>query len=189
MVGAAFEVFCPAVEPLGKVAILPPLKDNLEDELARDPGRKGEGIFGECAMVPLREGEGGGGPFIRGGGDGDRVLAGSGGVAGIVSNGAGVAVFGASPACASSFDSEEGPADAEFDRLRIVGNKCEFGDLVGPSSDVEVPDCEVTSPRGGLMGRSRGGELEITSWFCRLEDFRRLAASVPGFVQSSTSSM
>lgn len=59
-------------------------------------------------------------------------------------------------ACASNFDSEDGPAEVEFERVR-TGNRCEFGERVAPNdSAAETPVCGG-SAGGGLMGRSRGG--------------------------------
>ena len=81
----------------------------------------------------------------------------AGGVPGMVSR-----VFSVGFACARRRDSEEGPADAEFERLR-TGNKWEFGDLVAPSGSAADELVCVLSSKGGLMGRSRGGELDNCS--------------------------
>ena len=130
-------------------------------------------------------GDGGGAPVALETGEGVLLREGNGGVAGIVSRGVRPS---AGEADAKSLDSEDGPAEAEFERLR-TGNKWEFGDLVGPrGSAAEVPGCE-SSGNGGLIGRSRGGELDRGSWLCRFDDRLRFEGSPPGLVQSSTSSM
>jgi hypothetical protein len=38
----------PDEELVGNGGIRPPLNDNRDDELARDPGRNGDGTLGEC---------------------------------------------------------------------------------------------------------------------------------------------
>lgn len=80
-----------------------------------------------------RVGEGGSCPVAPVDGDGVRLRVGE-GDAGIVSSGLSTEL-----ACARSLDSEDGPADAEFERVR-TGNKWDVGDLVGPSgSAAEAP--------------------------------------------------
>lgn len=86
VVAAAFDVDPAPTGPLGKGASLPPLKDKRDDELAREPGRKGEGRGGECARLCTRLGEGGGGPLTCGEGDGVLLRECPGGVAGMVSS-------------------------------------------------------------------------------------------------------
>ena len=150
----------PAAAFFAKGARRPPLNENRDDELALDPGRRGDGKLGECEAFATFVGEAGGGPPLpTPAGDGVLLREGNGGVAGIVSSGV---CISAAVAEAKSFDSEEGPAEAELDRLR-TGNRCEFGDLVGPRGSVaEEPDWE-SSGSGGLIGRSKGGELDRIS--------------------------
>lgn len=156
VVGAAFEdpVVPEDEDPLGNGAIRPPLNDSRVDDvpLAREPGRRGEETLGECAIAVLRVGEGGAGaPRVDG--EGVRLRVGL-GDPGIVSSGV------SAEAWARSLEREEGPAEFEFERVR-TGNRCELGDRVGPRGSAAVAfvcDC-LSSGRGGLMGRSKGGGL------------------------------
>ena len=159
VVAVALEVEAGAA-PLAKGARRPPLNDIRDVELAREPGRRGDGKLGDCEAFATLVGEAGGGPPLpTPAGDGVLLREGNGGVAGIVSKG----VCASAPVAeAKSLDNEEGPAEAELDRLR-TGNRCEFGDLVGPrGSAAEDPDWE-SSGNGGLIGRSKGGELDRIS--------------------------
>lgn len=184
VVAAAFDED-PAAPPFGNGANRPPLNEILVDcELAREPGRNGEGTGGEWAIfVTTRLGEAEGGPFAFGTAGGDLLRDSVGGVAGIVSN-----VDSVGPACARRRDKEDGPADAEFDRLR-TGNRCELGDLVAPKGSAAEDAFCATSSKGGLIGLSKGGELDNSGCVCFVDDFRRFEASAPGRVQSSTSNM
>lgn len=124
-----------------------------------------------------RVGDGGGGGRVVG--DGVRVRIGEGG---IVSKG-----LSAGAAWARSRDNEDGPAAAEFARVR-TGNRWDVGDRVAPrNSAAEALGCGG-SAGGGLIGRSGAGGIDALSDVF-LADAPRRFVVVPGWVQSSTSSI